>query len=145
MIRCPGCREVVPDCACRSLAVVKLLALLVAGMFYVACPAEVRAQCVPGSYCVSESAIRQCDAAEAALPEARLQLRVASQRATVATGDALTLSRALDSQSALVSDLRTALREERRRLPAWTWTLVGAGGVLVLEVVAVVVVVLLAN
>lgn len=105
----------------RALLVVALVG------FYVGLPAEVRAQsCVPGSFCVSESAIRTCDAAEAALPEARLQLRVAEQRATVATGDALTLSRALDSQSRLVRDLRRELLAARPWMPAWAWFGLGA-------------------
>lgn len=91
-------------------------------------PLTALADCPPGSGCVSDAAVRQCDADQTALPEVRLQLRVAEQRLTVATGDSLVLARALDAQSELVVTLRRAVASARPWLPGWAW--VGIGTVL---------------
>lgn len=92
-------------------------------------------ECPPGTYPISEAALRQCDADQTALPEVRLQLRVAEQRLTVATGDSLVLARALDAQSVLVADLRRELRAASAWGPRWAWYLLGAGSAVVAGVV----------
>lgn len=81
--------------------------------------------CPDGGLCLSAQAIRQCDADQTALPELRLQLRVAEQRLTVATGDSLVLARALEAQSALVVELRRAVASARPWLPGWVYVLGG--------------------
>ncbi len=84
-------------------------------------------ECPAGSVCLTESAVRQCDADQAELPELRVQLRVAEQRLVVALGDALVLSRTVEAQSALVVDLRRELLAARPWLPAWGWWAIGVG------------------
>ena len=88
-------------------------------------------------YCLDEPSLRVCDAAESALPEVRVQLRVAEQRLVVAAGDALVLSRALDAQSGVVAGLRRELRTERARWPWGTWLAIGSAVTLVVEAVVV--------
>lgn len=83
-------------------------------------------ECPPGTYPISAAALRQCDADQTALPEVRLQLRVAEQRLTVATGDSLVLARALDAQSRLVVTLRRDLRAASAWGPRWAWLALGA-------------------
>lgn len=77
-------------------------------------------------YCLDVPSLRACDAAESAVPELRVQLRVAEQRLVVAAGDALVLGRALDTQSTLVVDLRRELRAASAWGPRWAWLALGA-------------------
>lgn len=105
-------------CVPPALAAVLVLAFV---------PLTARAdECPPGDVCLSAAALRQCDADQMALPEVRLQLRVAEQRLAVAAGDALALSRALEAQSVLVVELRRAVASARPWLPGWAWVGIGA-------------------
>ena len=77
-------------------------------------------------WCLDEPSLRACDAAESALPEVRVQLRVAEQRLVVAAGDALVLSRAARRAERGRRDLRRELLAARPWLPGWAWVGIGA-------------------
>ena len=104
----------------------------------IADPLPVPPRC-DGGYCIPIDSLRVCDRDHAVAVECPLQLRAAETRATVAAGDALRLSAAVDLQAATVIDLRQALASERARLPAWSWYLTGAATGLVLTVAAIVI------
>lgn len=90
----------------------------------------------PGpAYCVGIEALRVADRDHAVAVECPVQLRVAEQRLAVAAGDALVLSRALESQSVLVGELRRELRAASAWGPRWAWYLLGAGSAVVAGVV----------
>lgn len=93
-------------------------------------------ECAPGSHCLTEAAIRRCDADQAELPELRVQLRIAEQRVAVARGDAESMWRAFESESATARQLRRELAAAQRWLPAWAWF--GLGVVSALAVVVAV-------
>lgn len=91
--------------------------------------------CPPAHVCLSERALRQCDADQSTLTATLVELRATMRRLELAQGDAAMLSRALDTESRVVVDLRRQLAEERRRWPWWGWLGIGSGLTLVVVVV----------
>jgi len=83
--------------------------------------------CGPGRVCLSEPALRRCDADQATLAQRLVELRVCEQRLVIATGDAEMLSRALDGSSRLVTRLRADVLAATPWLPGWAYVAIGAG------------------
>jgi len=86
----------------------------------------------PG-WCLDEAAIRAADDAEARLPAVerqrdalRVEVRAVEARLALAASDRLVLSRALESQSAVLAAVRQELRAVRPWLPSWAWLGLGA-------------------